>query len=230
MVFTPEVILETFFIVLEVVPRTLFLAFIILIFGILIGFLFSLIKIRKVPVITQIINVLISYARGVPLIVHLLVLQAALPDASASLLSVFGVAADPNEFPNLLIVLITYIFLEAAIESEYIRGAFQSIDRDQIEAGYSIGFTRSQNLKRIIIPQTLAVVVPLFLNSFLKIIKALSLAFVVGVVEILSQARYAAALNYRYLESYIAAALVYWLVCGILQTIFNRVERKMQFN
>src|SRR5699024_926634 len=102
----------------------------------------------------------------------------------------------------------TYIFLESAIQSEYIRGAFQSIDPSQIEAGYSIGFTRSQNLRRIIIPQTLAVVIPLFLNSFLKIIKALSLAFTVGVVDILAQARYAAALNYRYLESYIAAALV----------------------
>jgi ABC-type amino acid transport system permease subunit len=230
MVFTPEVILETFFIVLQVVPRTLLLAFTILAFGVAFGFLLSLIKIKKIPVVTGIVNILISYARGVPLIVHLLFLQAALPEASASFLSMFGVATDPNEFPNLLIVLFTYIFLEAAIESEYIRGAFQSVDSSQVEAGYSIGFTRSQNLRRIIIPQALAVVVPLFLNSFLKIIKALSLAFTVGVVEILSQARYAAALNYRYLESYIAAALVYWLVCGILQSIFNRVERKMQFN
>lgn len=230
MVFTPEVIIETIFIVLQVVPRTLLLAFTILVFGVLVGFLLSLIKIKKIPVVNEIVNIFISYARGVPLIVHLFVLQAALPEASAALLGVFGVATDPNEFPNLLIVLFTYIFLESAIQSEYIRGAFQSIDPSQIEAGYSIGFTRSQNLRRIIIPQTLAVVIPLFLNSFLKIIKALSLAFTVGVVDILAQARYAAALNYRYLESYIAAALVYWLVCGVLQAIFNRVERKMQFN
>lgn len=230
MIFTPEVIIETIFIILQVVPRTLLLAFTILVLGILVGFLLSLVKIKKIPVITEILNLFISYARGVPLIVHLFILQAALPDVSASFLGVFGVAADPNEFPNLLIVLFTFVFLEAAIQSEYIRGAFQSIDPSQIEAGYSIGFTRAQNLRRVIIPQALAVVVPLFLNSFLKIIKGLSLAFTVGVVDILAQARYAAALNFRYLESYIAAAIVYWLVCGVLQTIFNRVERKMQFN
>lgn len=61
-------------------------------------------------------------------------------------------------------------------------------------------------------------------------IKALSLAFTVGVVDIVATARYAAALNYRYFESYIAAALVYWLLCGILQFIFSKIEKRMQFN
>ena len=89
--------------------------------------------------------------------------------------------------------------------------------------------TRRQNLHRIIIPQVLSVAIPLFLNAFLKNIKGLSLAFNVGVVDILAQARYVAALSYRYLESYIAAALVYWLICGVLQMIFNRVELKLQF-
>ncbi|MCZ0716995.1 ABC transporter permease subunit [Aerococcus kribbianus] len=145
-------------------------------------------------------------------------------------MAVFNVAYDPNDFPSLLIVLTAYILLEAAIESQAILGAFNSLDPSQIEAGYAIGFTRRQNLRRVIIPQLTAIVTPLFLNNFLKIIKALSLAFTVGVVDILAQARYAAALNFRYLESYIAAALVYWLLCGLLQVIFNRIERKMQFN
>ena len=135
----------------------------------------------------------------------------------------------PHSFPSLLIVITTFSLLEAAIESENIRGAFQSIDPRQIEAGQSIGMTRPQNLRRIIIPQVMSVAIPLFLNAFLKNIKGLSLAFTVGVVDILAQARYAAALSYRYLESYVAAALVYWLICGILQMIFNRVELKLQF-
>jgi ABC-type amino acid transport system permease subunit len=151
-----------------------------------------------------------------------------LPNASASLLSVFGVAVDPYEFPSIVIVLVTYSFLEAAVESEYIRGAFQSIDPAQIEAGRSIGFTRTQNLRRVIIPQALTVAIPLFLNAFLKIIKSLSLAFTVGVVDIMAQARLAAALNFRYIESYAAAALVYWLICGILQVIFDQVSERMR--
>lgn len=230
MVFTPEVIWETFLIVCQAVPRTLALALIILFFGIILGFLFAFIREKRVPVISQLLSVYVSYFRGIPLLIHLLILQAFLPEAGASLLAVFNVAYDPNDFPSLLVVLTAYILLEAAIESQAILGAFNSLDSSQIEAGYAIGFTRQQNLRRVIIPQLTAIVTPLFLNNFLKIIKALSLAFTVGVVDILAQARYAAALNFRYLESYIAAALVYWLLCGLLQVVFNRIERKMQFN
>ncbi len=223
-----NVMFETIGIVLQAVPRTLLLAVIVLMIGIILGGLIALIKQREVPVLTQLLNIFISYMRGVPLIVHLLVVMYSLPNASASLLSVFGVAADPYEFPSLLIVLVTYSLLEAAVESEYIRGAFQSIDPAQIEAGRSIGFTRTQNLRRVIIPQALTVAIPLFLNAFLKIIKSLSLAFTVGVVDIMAQARLAAALNFRYIESYAAAALVYWLICGILQFIFDRVSERMR--
>ena len=230
MVFTPEVIWETFLMVLTAVPRTLLLAVVILFFGIILGLLIAILKRKQLPGVTTVLNIFISYMRGVPLIIHLLILQGLLPEAGASLLSIFGITTDPNNFPSVLIVLITYIALDTAIEAQNIYGAFQSIDYRQIEAGYSIGFTRKQNYQRIIIPQLIATVTPLFLNSFLKMIKALSLAFTVGVVDIVATARYAAALNYRYFESYIAAALVYWLLCGILQFIFSKIEKRMQFN
>lgn len=226
--FDVQTMIETIFIVFRVVPRTLLVAFIILLIGILFGGLLALIKMKRIPVLTQVINVFISYARGVPLIVHLFVVLASLPDGVSSLLGFAGVQMEPHEFPSLVIVLFTYSFLEAAVESENIRGAFQSIDLQQIEAGKSIGFTRQQNLKRVIIPQALAVALPMFLNAFLKIIKALSLAFTVGAIDIMAQARYAAALSSRYLESYVAAALVYWLICGVLLVIFNKVEKRFQ--
>lgn len=226
--FDIQTMIETIFIVFRVVPRTMFIALIILILGILFGGILAFVKMKRVPVLTQIINVFISYARGVPLIVHLFVINASLPGGMSTLLGYAGIQMQPHEFPSLVIVLFTYVFLEAAIESENIRGAFQSIDPMQIEAGQSIGFTRRQNLQRVIVPQALAVALPMFLNAFLKIIKALSLAFTVGAVDIMAQSRYAAALSSRYLESYVAAALVYWLICGVLLIIFNHIEKRLQ--
>lgn len=226
--FDVQVMLETILIVFRAVPRTFMMAVLILLVGILMGGLLALIKIRRIPVLTQLINVFISYARGVPLIVHLFVVLSILPDAASSFLRVFGLGLKPHEFPSSLIVLFTYSFLEAAVQSENIRGALQSIDSQQIEAGLSIGFTRKQTLRRIIIPQAAAVALPLFLNALLKIIKALSLAFTVGAIDILAQARFAAALSFRYLESYVAAALVYWIICGVLLFLFNRVEERLQ--
>jgi ABC-type amino acid transport system permease subunit len=89
--------------------------------------------------------------------------------------------------------------------------------------------TNQQAYKQIIIPQALSIAIPLFLNAYIKNIKALSLAFTVGVVDILTQARFAAALSYRYLESYVAAAIVYWIICGVLQFVFDHVEKNMRY-
>lgn len=226
--FNLEVMFETILIVLQAVPRTFLMAFLILLIGILFGGIIAFVKIKRIPILTQIINVFISYVRGVPLIVHLFVVMSSLPDGVSSLLNFVGFQMQPHEFPSILIVLVTYSFLEAAIQSENIRGAFQSIDPQQIEAGLSIGFTRRQNLRRVIIPQAMAVALPMFLNALLKIIKALSLAFTVGAVDIMAQARFAAALSSRYLESYVAAALVYWFICGILLIVFNKIEKRLQ--
>ncbi|MRI81023.1 ABC transporter permease subunit [Aerococcaceae bacterium DSM 109653] len=227
--FDIHVMIDTIWIVFKAVPRTFLLAAVILILGIILGAVLAQVKLRRIPIISTLVNIFVSYARGVPLIVHIYVMMNLLPDLGVSLLSVFGVTMKPHEFPSIIIVIVTYALLEAAVESENIRGAFQSIDPHQIEAGKSIGMTNRQNMIRIIIPQALSVAIPLFLNAFLKNIKGLSLAFTVGVIDILAQARFAAALSYRYLESYIAAALVYWLICGVLQTIFNRVEDKLKF-
>lgn len=226
--FDLQVMFETILIVLQAVPRTFLMAFFILLIGILFGGIIAFIKIKRIPVLTQMINIFVSYVRGVPLIVHLFVVMSILPDGVSSLLDFAGFEMQPHEFPSILIVLVTYSFLEAAIQSENIRGAFQSIDPQQIEAGLSIGFTRRQNLRRIIIPQAMAVALPMFLNALLKIIKALSLAFTVGAVDILAQARFAAALSSRYLESYVAAALVYWFICGVLLIVFNKIEKRLQ--
>lgn len=227
--FDVQIMIDTIWIVFQAVPRTFGIAAVVLVLGILLGAVFAWLKMKKVPILTPLVNLFISYMRGVPLIVHLFVVMNSLPDAASSLLGVFGVTYQAHQFPSLIIVIVTFSLLEAAYESENIRGAFQSIEPRQIEAGQSIGMTRQQNLRRIIIPQALSVALPLFLNAFLKNIKALSLAFTVGVVDILAQARFAAALSYRYLESYVAAALVYWLICGILQFIFNRIELRLQF-
>lgn len=224
-----NIIFETFITVLGAVPRTLAFALLIVLIGIVLGGLMALVRMRKIPVLTQIIQVFISYVRGVPLIVHLFIFRFGLPDAFTSVMGLFGVNYNANDFPDIITALVVYSLLEAAVESENIRGAFISVSTDQIEASKSIGMTENQTLKRIIIPQALQVAFPLFLNSYVRNIKKLSLALYVGFIDILAQSRYAAALNYHYIESYIAAAIMYWLLTTIFQEIFDRVTKRVQF-
>lgn len=227
--FSIDVLIETILIVATAVPRVMLLAAIIVVMGIILGGLLTIIRRKQIPVLTQVIEIVMSYMRGVPLIVHLFIIRYALPGLSSSFLSLFGVTTDPADFPSVAMVLVAFTLLELTVESENIRGAFASIGKDQFDAAYSIGMTNKQTYQQIIIPQALSVAIPLFLNAYIKNIKALSLAFTVGVVDILTQARFAAALSYRYLESYVAAAIVYWIICGLLQLLFDYMEKKIRY-
>ncbi|MHA6602723.1 amino acid ABC transporter permease [Aerococcus urinae] len=227
--FDLNILWDTILVVLQAVPRVLLLALVVLILGIGLGSLIALVRRRQIPIVNQLLEIFISYMRGVPLIVHLFIIRYSLPNVAASFMNLLGFGMEPSEFPNILLIIVAFTLLEAAIESENIRGALNAVSKDQVEAALSIGMTKKQSLQRIIFPQALTVAIPLFLNAYLKAIKIQSLAFTVGVVDILTQARFAAALSYHYLESYLAAALVYWLICGLLQVVFDHLSQKISF-
>jgi ABC-type amino acid transport system permease subunit len=98
----------------------------------------------------------------------------------------------------------------------------------QIEAAQSIGMTTPLIYRRVILPQALPVAVPILGNTFIGQIKGAALVSMIGVKDIVTQVKIEANANYRYLEAYIAAALVYWVIClGIEQGVrlLNRLVR-----
>ncbi|HWP52041.1 MAG TPA: amino acid ABC transporter permease [Clostridia bacterium] len=205
--------------ILQVVPFTVGTAFLILISGILLGFVIAVIRLRRIPILRQLARVFIDYTRGIPLIIHLYIAYYFLPPLLKAL---FGLTPNP-----LVILVVAYSFYISVGQSENIRGAFSSVETGQWDASFACGLSDAQTLKRIIVPQMLTVALPVMLNSYLGVIKGLSLAFTIGVTDILSQARVASAQNYGYLEAYIAAALVYWALCGALSWIFGKLEQKL---
>lgn len=205
--------------ILRVVPFTVGAAFLILVLGVLLGFFVAVARIRRVPVLRQLARVFIDYTRGIPLIIHLYIAYYFLPPLLQTL---FGVTPNP-----LAVLVMAYSVYISVGQSENIRGAFGSVDTGQWDAAFACGLSDAQTLGRIIVPQMLTVALPVVLNSYLGVIKGLSLAFTIGVTDILSQARVASAQNYGYLEAYIAAALVYWGLCGALSWVFGRLEQKL---
>ena len=205
--------------ILRVVPFTVGAAFVILVMGVLLGFFIAVARIRRVPVLRQLARAFIDYTRGIPLIIHLYIAYYFLPPLLQTL---FGVTPNP-----LAVLVMAYSVYISVGQSENIRGAFGSVDTGQWDAAFACGLSDAQALGRIIVPQMLAVALPVVLNSYLGVIKGLSLSFTIGVTDILAQARVASAQNYGYLEAYIAAALVYWGLCGALSRIFGRLEQKL---
>ena len=88
----------------------------------------------------------------------------------------------------------------------------------QTEAGYTLGMSTLQVLRRIVVPQALTVAVPNFGNTFIGLLKDTSLAFVASVPEILGRAKIIAGRSNMFFECYLVAALVYWVLCIILES------------
>lgn len=217
------IILEDMRFILTVVPFTLGTALIVLIFGILLGFVVAVIRIRQIPVAKQLARVFIDYTRGIPLVIHLYLAYFVLPMAIEAVCRMLGIEQAVKASP-LVVLVVAYAMYISVGQSENIRGAFSSIDPGQWDAAYACGMTGLQALFKIVVPQGVTVAVPVFFNTFLGVIKGLSLAFTIGVADILSQAKLASAQNAHYLEAYIAAALIYWALCGLLDVVFRRIE------
>jgi His/Glu/Gln/Arg/opine family amino acid ABC transporter permease subunit len=210
--------------ILTVVPFTLGAAFLILVCGILLGLLIALVRLFRVPVASQVVFVFMQYTRGIPLIIHLYIAYYFLPMALGSITgrSVVG-GVDP-----LAVMLVAYSLYVSVGQSENIRGAFISVEKGQWDASYACGLTAKQTLRRVVFPQGLALAVPVFFNNYLGIIKGLSLAFTIGVTDILARAKLCSAVNFYYLEAYLSAAMVYWGLCAALTLIFNKLELRFR--
>lgn len=122
--------------------------------------------------------------------------------------------------------LIAFTLNAAAYQSEIIRSALSSTDAGQMEAALSVGMTTYQGLMRIITPQAMVIALPNFGNIFIGLIKGTSLAFTVKVIEIMASAKIVAGDGYRYLEMYVDASIVYWVLCFAFEKLFEWLEER----
>lgn len=226
--FDIKVLLESIIDISVAVPKTLVLAIVILLLSLVVGTVIALIQQSKVPVFSQIIKVLQSFLRGTPNVVLLLLMYYALPEILSFFAGLLGIEFDPNNLNPVITVIVTFTISYSVFQSEIIRGSILSIDKGQIEAAQSLGFSSWQTFRRVIVPQALVEAFPDIINSLMVIIKALSLAYLITVVDILGQAKMVGALTYRYLEAFIGAALIYWVIGMALTYVSNRFEFKLR--
>jgi len=152
--------------------------------------------------------------RGSPLLVQLFVIFYGLPSV--------GIVLDP-----LTAAIIGFSLNVGAYNSEVIRGAVESIPNGQWEAAYSMGMTRSQALRRTILPQAARVALPALANSFIALVKDTSLAAVLTVPEIFQAAQRIASVTYEPLILYTEAALIYLVFSSVLSSAQVQLERRL---
>lgn len=177
----------------------------------------ALARVLRVPGLDPLVHGFVSFFRGTPLLVQLFLFYYGLPQVVPAFTAMNGVTA--------AILGLTLHF--AAYMAESLRGAILGVDRSQWEASAAIGQTRLQGLRRIILPQAARIAAPSLLNSFIDMIKSTSLAFTLGVTEMMGAAQREAAASFRYFEAFLLVALIYWAVVEALSFLQRRLERRM---
>ncbi|REC93581.1 amino acid ABC transporter permease [Kushneria indalinina] len=177
----------------------------------------AVIRVSRLPVLDQAAKLFISFFRGTPLLVQLFLFYYGLPQFLAFLVSINGVTAT--------IMGLTLHF--SAYMAESIRAAITGIDRSQTEAAQSIGMTNAQTMRRIILPQATRVATPTLMNYFIDMIKSTSLAFTLGVTELMGATQKEAASSFLYFEAFLVVAVIYWIVVEALSWCQKRLEKRL---
>ena len=220
-----DILMGAFAAIAKVVPYTLFTALVIMLAAICLGAVFALVRIKKIKIVSTVLGWLIGYVRGTPMIVQMFITYYSLPYAIAYVANTFfGMDLKYFDIPGIVTIYFSFILCQAGYQCEVIRGALSSIERGQMEAGYAVGMSERQTLMRIVFPQALSVALPSFFTHYMSTVKLLSLGFTLQVVDIMAAAKLYTAMTERYTESYLAAAVIYWVIGLCLTAIFHRWE------
>ena len=210
-------IFKVFPTIFSALSLTLRLAIIALAISFALAIVFAIARYYKIPVINQILKIYISFFRGTPPITQIMLIY----------FGVFGLNKFLIGLPASYAAVTSLSLNAAAYMSETIRGAFNAVDKGQIEACMSIGMTRIQTMRRIILPQSMTVALPSLLNSLVDLIKGTSLAFLIGVPELMAIASYEGSKSFKYFEIYVIVAVIYWCLSIILTRLQSLAEKKL---
>ena len=200
-----------------------------MLFGTLLGIAIALLRNKKIPVVRQILAVYISFMRGTPLLVQMCLAYYGIPILFGNIFqNVFGI--NLNRIDVTVYVIIAFILNEGAFLGEIFRGAIASVPAVQTEAGYSVGMTGLQTFRRIVFPQAVVIALPMYGVDLISVFQNTSIAFVVGVVEMMGKARTLGVSTGHTLEGFVVVALIYIMVSLLLKRFFYLLEKRWKEN
>ncbi len=210
--------------VLNKLPLTLLMLGVSLFFSLIIGVIVAIVRIQKRPISYAVATFYLSFMRCTPLLVQLFLVYFGLPQL------LLLVNIDINGWDRFIFVVIAFSLYTGAYLSEVIRSAYMAVGRDQLEAAYSVGMSYSQALWRIILPQAFLVALPDLGNNIIELLKDTSLAFTIGIIDIMGQVRIILGNNYGIgmFEVYFTISLVYWGTCIVIENLIALLEKGLK--
>jgi polar amino acid transport system permease protein len=202
----------------EGVVMTIALTLVAFALGVLIGLGVALMRDSRSPVLRAAGWTYIWIFRALPTLVIIFLVWYGLPQ-------LFPVFAG-RWFEGFYAMTMALALSEGAYAAEIIRGGLLSIDDGQRVAARALGMTPRSVFRRIVLPQVVRVVTPALANDFITVIKITSLAFAVGLRELLTMAQIQVSSSFRFLEWYGAAAIYYLVIVSIFMVVQARFEQR----
>jgi polar amino acid transport system permease protein len=205
--------------------NTIVMAVLAMVVGIVLGIVFAIMRLSDNPVLSMTALGYVWLFRAIPALLQLLLwFNLALVFPTIGIPGLFSINTVDVMTP-FVAALLGLGIQQGAFTAEVVRAGLLSVDRGQYEAAQTIGMTRLQMLRRIVMPQAMRVIVPPVGNEFIGMVKLTSLASVIQYAEILHSAQNIYYANSRVIELLIVAAIWYLVVVTILSLVQGRIEK-----
>ena len=205
-------------IILRALWQTIKIASVAMVLGIILGVLLAVMRVSKNPIASTLASLYVWFWRGTPVILQLLMFYFGLRQLIED--DIFR-----ENWTRLRAAIIIFGLNEAAYMAEIARSGINAVESGQMDAAKSLGMTNLQAMRRIILPQAVRVMVPPTGNEFIAMLKNTSVAFAIGVVELLNAAKIQAGRSLKVMELYTVAAFWYLVVVTGFSFLQAELER-----
>jgi glutamate/aspartate transport system permease protein len=183
--------------------------------GIVLGTVLAMLRLSGRPWLSRPAAMYVDTLRSIPLVMVILWFFLLIP----KLLGPLGGETS---------ALITFTLFEAAYFSEIMRAGIQSVSKGQVNAGYALGMTYGQSMRYVVLPQAFRNMLPVLLTQTIVLFQDTSLVYAVGAYDLLKGFEVAGKNFNRPVETYLVAALVYFVICFGLSQLVRRLQQKIQ--
>jgi len=212
-------------------------------FGMLFGLVMGLCRSSPVPILKMIARGYVELVRNMAPVPFLFIMfffvgnqilkpmeltvlaESASEQTQQVIIFLFG---DLNVLRNFAAAVIALAIYEGAYVTEIVRAGVQSIERGQWEAARSLGMSRFDQLRDVILPQAMQRIAPPLANQSIQLIKDSSLVSLLSIQELTFMGMEIASSTYRFFETWILVAIMYFVVCYSLSRFYARMERRMK--
>ncbi len=183
--------------------------------GIVLGTLLALMRLSGRPWLVKISAGYVNTLRSIPLVMVILWVFLLVP-------MMLGRPLGAE-----ISALLTFTVFEAAYYSEIMRAGIQSVSRGQSHAGFALGMTYGQTMKLVVLPQAFRNMLPVLLTQTIVLFQDTSLVYAIGAYDLLKGFEIAGKNFNRPVETYLVAALVYFVICFSLSMLVRRLQKKI---